>query len=326
MKSQIKSRVAHLDTMRTLSMLWVVSILHMCSSLQGMPVLTSKFSNCITITSLGSFTFLSGFFLANKVRSKQDIKAFYKARLLRFYPLYFLSCVSMLCAQLLSHSSSMMTVRQFAFSIVGLGTIFGPSTITLWYFSMLMVFYAITPLFSMEYDTRKKVIVFILSYLLLFASTKWFSGDERMLMYYPVYVASVFAGKKYRNYFLTSTINVKQTLFAVLSFALACVLYQVIEQHTATIFVGIIVAFCGAWLLFHLCRLISCSWVEKISLVMSYASLVVYLFHSQMFWVCELIFGKFTLPIAYGVVLPLLFGGSWLVQKIYDSLLRRVKI
>ncbi len=320
----MKKRVAYLDTMRALSMLWVVSVLHMCSSLQGMPVLTSTFSNCITITALGSFTFLSGFFLANKVKTKQDIKAFYQARLLRFYPLYFIACASMLCAQLLSHSTSMMTPRQFVLSIAGLGTIFGPSTITLWYFSMLMVFYAITPLLTMTYNTKKKLVVFVLIYVLLYASTRYLSGDQRMLMYYPVYVASLVAGRKYRDFFLRSETDIKQVVSAVVAFAVACMLYEMVGKGLVTILAGLLVAFSGAWLLLQVCRLISCPWVERIATVLSYASLVIYLFHSQMFWVCELIFGKFSFLIAYGVVLPLLFLGSWLVQKAYDYLLRRV--
>ena len=85
-------RIYSLDCTRAICMLWIVALWHMESYLD----ITIKcyITDDICSGVLAAFTFISGYFLGKKpVGNVKELLTFYKKRILRFYPLFFVSCM-----------------------------------------------------------------------------------------------------------------------------------------------------------------------------------------------------------------------------------------
>ena len=130
-------------------MVWIVAYWHLCEYL-GIDC-NNAISSTLTHSVLATFTLFSGFFLGQKAITAHE---FYKKRLLRFYPLFFLACLLMFIG-----GGGIKSFLQFLMSITGLSVFWLPQPPTLWYMAMLMVFYVITPPhfayeIKMEYNRR----------------------------------------------------------------------------------------------------------------------------------------------------------------------------
>lgn len=319
------NRIIYLDTARVLSMLWIVAALHLMSSVEGQPVFTSKNSNCITISALATFTFLSGFFLSNRVKNKNDVIPFYLRRLQRFYPLYFISCISMLFARIFSGNQAMMSIRQLILSLFGLATVVGPSPITLWYFSMLILFYLITPFISLS-DKHVSNIIWLIAPLSLFVlSTLVLNGDTRMIIYYPIYYISIVIGKNHKEEIIQAKVDKKFLLVDILLLFISIVVYNIVDNRIYSILSQMFISLFSIPLVLYISKQISNGFVGPIISVLSYSSLCVYLFHSQVYWMLEVLVGKFSWGFAYGVAIPSVLIVGWVIQKVYDRTLVAIK-
>ena len=223
-QSELK-RIDFFDMARVLSMTWVVAFLHLFSSLKDIKPFTSPLSHCITIASLSTFTFISGFFLSKKIEKITDIKKFYISRFIKLYPLYFLSCLSMHIAYLIRKNPQMMNFRQFILSILGLSTIIGPSPITLWYFSMLLLFYAITPLICLLNNVYYKIIFVFIIMFLIAESKMIIKADSRLLLYFHVYAIGIFAGEYCKHYVINFSFWNIYNIIGILISLLFCSIY-----------------------------------------------------------------------------------------------------
>ena len=151
----MKKRILLYDIARVLCVLWIVAFWHMIDYFK----LTEAFSDYgfITVGVLSCFTFLSGLFLGKK---RMGIKDFYVARFRRFWFLLLFSAISFYAVGYIDNLSS------FIGTITGLSC-FGLSWArTLWYFSMLIFFYLLTPFlrgakFEMKNVVIKGVFVYI---------------------------------------------------------------------------------------------------------------------------------------------------------------------
>lgn len=85
------------DIARSFAMIWIVGIYHM-SEYVSLPLHTQQWARIVTWSCLGVFTFISAYFLSGKNTffNFSDIFLFYKKRLLRFYPLFFVAAITML--------------------------------------------------------------------------------------------------------------------------------------------------------------------------------------------------------------------------------------
>ena len=324
-KMKENNRIIYLDTARVLSMLWIVAALHLMSSVEGQPVFTSKNSNCITVSALATFTFLSGFFLSSKVKNKNDVIPFYLRRLQRFYPLYFISCVSMLFARIISGNEAMMSIRQLILSLLGLATVVGPSPITLWYFSMLILFYLMTPFISLS-DKHISNIIWLIAPLSLFAfSALVLNGDIRMIIYYPIYYISIVIGKSYKDEIIEAKVDKKYLLVDILLLCISILVYNSVDNKIYSILSQLTISLFSVPLVLYISKKISNRFICSIISVLSYSSLCVYLFHSQIYWVLEVLVGKFSWGFAYGVAVPSVLIIGWVIQKVYDRTIETIK-
>lgn len=131
------------DIARFLCVIWIVGFWHLVEYMNS--DITTCCINSVTrnITNgvLGTFMFISGFFLSKySFRNKTDVLNFFKKRLNRFYLLFFISAVLMYTFGLIPSVGLLFT------TIFGLSPFILPQPPTLWFFCMLIGFYAITPL------------------------------------------------------------------------------------------------------------------------------------------------------------------------------------
>lgn len=129
------------DNTRAICMIWIVCIWHLGGYIDLFPTeFYSGNASYITDSCLAAFSFLSGFFLSKyEIVNKEDFFYFYKRRFVRYYPLFFISALSLTIVGYIPN------LKIFLLTITGLGVFFPPQAPTLWYISMLTLFYLFTP-------------------------------------------------------------------------------------------------------------------------------------------------------------------------------------
>lgn len=157
METKMK-RIASYDCTRALCMLWIVSLWHMQYYLDIS--IKCYITDDICLGVLASFTFISGLFLGGKpVKDLYDAIGFYKNRLLRIYPLFLFSCIMFYL--LLKHYKAdfINGKQQLILTAAGLSSLFPPEQKTIWYISMIIMFYVLTPFINAAERACKKIIV-----------------------------------------------------------------------------------------------------------------------------------------------------------------------
>lgn len=320
----MKNRIIYFDTARSVAMLWIVAVWHLSASIDGWETITSPCASIMTICCLATFSYISGFFLSKEIRTKKDVILFYKGRLKRFYPLYFLACLSMLIGHLISGSENLMNTKQFILSLVGASSLLGPAPTTLWYFSMLIFFYLLTPIVNFQKKIVNKLAIIISAYLLIIVCVLLTDGEPRVLSYYPVYFAALLVGPK-KNEFNMTRRRVELCAFAdYVAFFVFCVLYSKYSSGVLGIIIRTGVAATSVKCFITLSRILSKIIPERIIAFLSYISMCAYLFHGQVFLLYEYLFGKMSLVTAYLFVVPTVFLLSWAIQRLYDILQKKI--
>lgn len=251
--------------------------------------------------------------------------AFYKRRLLRIYPLFAVSCTSMLLLHIFFDVQLISGLAQFLFTMIGLSIIFTPTPGTIWYVSMLLLFYALTPLLlfrssSQKWRTILKSAVIYGAFLLILLS-QISNVDERLLYLFPVYCVGLIIGRG----------KISNEKFRLLPFAVGLLAFAGLNyiQYVAGIdelglkvvyTISIIAAFivvameCGKLFVGKVGELL-----EKIS----YASMCAYLFHRQIYGIFAKLFGTFSIIEAFGSFLCTIVI-CYYIQLKYDAFCRRV--
>ena len=157
MKDLTNIRNIGIDLLRSLCILYIVGFWHLLGYTEPIPKYDNFITLRITYILLGTFTFISGYYigLKNTVINKQSLIQFYKKRFLRVYPLYFIAIGLFTILHLSDFDTSIkaaLIISMFA----------QPATQTLWYITMLMLFYSISPLIIIGYQkkTLSKLIIY----------------------------------------------------------------------------------------------------------------------------------------------------------------------
>ena len=150
-------RIVYFDLMRSFCAIWIVGLWHMPNYMA--PEISEKFTSGIawqtTYCVLSTFAFISGFFGANNQMSTWgDVWFYYRKRLLRIYPLYALAAVALVLCQYGSWAS-------LPGYLLGVGCFIKPYPTTIWFVSMLLIFYLITPL-MVKCSMKMRLAIFVL--------------------------------------------------------------------------------------------------------------------------------------------------------------------
>jgi len=324
------SRLAYFDVARALCMLWVVGFWHAMGywtspydRIEG-----SDLGQIITWGILAGFTFFSGYFLRHKtVNTLDDIKSFYKARFFKFYILYAISCLTLYFAGIILSASGKGQIwfsspSSLVYSLIGLGTYLGVAPATLWYMTMLMSFYFITPVFLfLNQKHRFYFIVLLNSFLLL--ATSIFEIDVRNIMYFPFYCFGLFSLDF--NKLVEKHLPAK-TLGCLFLFGISAV----IQLHTSSQFNNWFYSSCFFFILsiILVSRIIETWLPQVVSLLVkvSYGSMAAFLFHRQVYGVLKILLKDSGIsPVTTSLIfLPTIFILSFYVQQGYDFIINKL--
>jgi peptidoglycan/LPS O-acetylase OafA/YrhL len=149
----------------------------------------------VGFTGVCIFFFVSGLSLqlSNKtICNRDDVLHFFKKRMVRIYPLYWVFAAVIL----ISHRPPPV---ESAIYIVGWQALFYPIFITtdIYHFvSVILIFYLLFPLLAFSNDLKRLLIVSLIPFFFFIAiQLRWGLSDIMFLRYYGLFVAGIFAGK-----------------------------------------------------------------------------------------------------------------------------------
>lgn len=309
------SRDFGIDLVRVIGILYIIGYWHIFNYTDPFPIYNNFVTDLITRIILAVLTLISGFYAASSYHG--NTLNFYKKKLLRIYPLYLVAIVVFVILRITNISTA-------CYAILSLSMFKEPAPHTLWFVSMIIIFYFITPfLLNVMVKLNIKFLILVsATFLLLLYIHESITGllDIRMLMYFPSYVFGLILSNrkiKLNHFFGLSTI--------LPLFFLVCVKDSNIISIVKVPFITYIaiVLFCwGKEYRFSSKRLI------HIVEVLSYSTWCMYLFHRPVYTLLV----YFVRPVGFYYQLTLLlFIGlpftnilAYLLQYIYDLLYKKV--
>ena len=315
-KSTTNNRNYAFDIARSLCALEIIGFWHVLAYINAEKGNVMVWGGHLTVFCLSVFTFISGYFMSRyKFEIVSDVKLFFKKRLVRFFPLFFLSASSLYVGGLIMNHSWFVDIKQFILTVTGFSCFAPPMVGTLWYISMLMFFYMITPVLSC--GKYNKWIAFALCFII--GANKITQIDSRFFMYMPVYILGLwfpdFFAKKINEY----AYNHKMLLF-VCSVFLLCLdisIYGLIDYNPFFRFVAILIGTCS--ILFMSFVLSSLKWILPFFSFLAYSSMAAYLFHRQIYECFRILMPDRIIPLALMLIaIVVCFCLSYVIQKIYD--------
>ena len=302
------------DIVRALCILWIVGFWHLKEYFPQY-TLTNRIGEDVTYAVLATFSFMSGLFLGKKYKG---VLPFYRDRIKRFGVLLFL-------AAFLMALGGWMNWTSFLLVMTGTSSFVPPPVKTMWYFSMLILFYLFTPFII--YNLKDGVLLtsklkcyralFFLVILILFSFVV--QMDSRIIWNFVFYSFGLIIPIENVEKILK-----KQYVFGV-SICLAFLSYFFkLDSAILFSFFGLI----AIVFLSDLLRKIECHWLNNVFSRVSYCSMCAYLFHRHVYKSFTIFFKSsdgmnvFLWPIMLVSILLIAF----MIQKIYDSILKKMSV
>ncbi len=310
-----------IDLLKGMSMLYIVGYWHLFNYTHAFPKYQNALTVRLTVIVLGAFTLVSGYLIGKRPIEAKWTAAlgFYKSRLTRIYPPF---AVALLCFFL----SGLVTSKTMVASLTLSAMFLGPPPMTLWYITMIVVFYVLAPLLlqakACGYASfaGASVAIFLLFFGFQHVAG---TGDIRMSIYFPCFALGILiSGIEMRR--LARALPVMVVL-AMLGVWLGKMEVNSLESS----YFSMPLAAFGALSAFALCMKIRIKngWLASALAHLSFASYFMYLTHRPIF----LYLHQWYEPesglgqVAYLILfcLPLIVAISWALQRLYD---RQVKV
>jgi len=305
-----------IDFLRAACILYIVGYWHLVPYTEAFPGYANSFTECIKDIALGTFVFCSGLLLAGRpiALTRASLAAFYQRRVLRIYPLYVIA--------LLLFGAAGLADRGVLLNAMLLVSMFNPpAPYTLWFVSMIMTFYLVTPLLVRLADFPR--LYLLAGFLVIISAVLVYEEIQtlytRMIQYLPCFLFGIAYKRMVR---LEDLIRPRTVMFLTL-FIPAFYIYQLQHGAGGDAALGRIPAvLIGTLLLFHSSALLAGRHKALGVLQISYASFCIYLFHRVIFQLSiDLYFpgdGYAQLAYLLGVVLPATVVISYYAQLAYD--------
>jgi peptidoglycan/LPS O-acetylase OafA/YrhL len=196
----------------------------------------------VGFTGVCIFFFVSGLSLSlsNKtIRNRSDVLHFFKKRMVRIYPLYWVFVAIIL----ISYGPSLADSVVY---IVGWQALLYPIFITtdIYHFvSVLLIFYMLFPLLAFSNDLKKLLIVSLIP-LLFFAAIQllWGLSDTMFLRYYGLFVGGIVAGRVDAYNKMRRAISKQFFLFTIFAFGAVLSVLFLAERYYDTIGLGAVLS------------------------------------------------------------------------------------
>ncbi len=303
-----------IDYLKSITMLYIVGYWHLFDYTDAFPGYINPVSENITIAVLGLFTFISGFLSGKSVVKAARIKDFYTKRLIRIYPLYFVAVILFFICR---ENDFITSVKSF----LCVSMLYSPAPRTLWFITMIMLFYLAAPFLVKLSINSKKYFVAVVSTIIALVSLMvvFKTLDIRLILYLPCFCLALYcAAHDVENRFL----NFKSAIACLIAGLL--LLFINTDVWTIEKLKQIPFILSLSYLIFAVSYR-SQNWFPKIGLIsfLSFSSYAMYLFHrpiyitlKQLYFPASDLFQIMYLFICL-VVMVLL---SWLIQRTNDKL------
>jgi hypothetical protein len=310
-------RETALDIARTLSMLYIVGVWHLSNYTNVFDV--GPFGVYIKNATLGLFMFLSGYLLGSKyiIRNLDSWLIFVRKRVLRIIPLLILA-ISFYVIK------GSMPIKQALLAITGLSTFIPPQPSTLWFVSMVIIFYMLYPLFVGRRLVYQIIVFVVLFAVLYFVKTNGMKMDRRFFYYFPCFIFGIIlASKNLKKY----GENWKILFCSLFAFILSIYFIKYVHIALSIYLLRAIIATSGLFIvLFISYKFSACKFVVFIATHIAYASMGAYLFHRQILSVIRSYIywpedGYLRLFYLVFICLPLIMFTGYYIQFFYDKLL-----
>ncbi len=328
--SSAASRNLTVDLLRTFALLYIVGFWHLFEYAPALSFHKVPVTGLITKLCLGLFIFISGYLLAKRYRFSDrpslllpESLSFYRKRLLRIYPLYFVALSLFWASQLIDAPTY---GRALLFSTL---LPYQPLT-TLWFISVIMVCYGLTPLYLHRYSWAKTVgltcIIVAGLWTIIFATD---GVDLRLPLYLPAFAYGVIVGKHrgVEKAFGRSPTAVIALIVTLLNGILYLSLSSGLAQFLA-LDLTLLGAIPLAWFSSHWLAQRLPNWGERGLAWLSYGSFTAYLIHRVTYhWAAQLYQPMgFSSALLYwlGLILPGTLLIAFAMQGVYDRLIRAV--
>ena len=314
------------DIARAVCMCYIIAVLHL-SQYFGLQyyIYGTYIGRLITFSCLGLFTFMSGYLIGKKndftSSSIAHIFKFYKKRFIRIYPLFFL-------ATLLLYIIGFNGLIPSVYGLLGIASFVVRQPKTLWYVSMLIIFYLLTPLInrnSLGYKTIiSGLIVMLFGFLKLFIQV-----DARFIFNLFFYCLGLIMATVDCDFLSKTDGSNQRTHLLTVFFYVTLIL--ITNRFFSNSITMLAVGALGVAALFSLSCLLSKiknQSFEKTVGFVSYASMVCYMFHRFFYWCGLEVFTPESLflkavYLVFVFVLGLVI--SYFVQKGYDRIVSNTK-
>lgn len=307
-----KKRIEYLDVMRAIAMLWIVVIWH--NSVVNTSIIFFRF---ITYGVLAVFVFMSAY-LTTDVESS---KVYYRKKLKKFYPVFAVSCLTLYILHIINSSYVYIeSIPQLLLSLTGLSCFTGNMPLTIWFFCMILLFYAITPLLL---KNKYKWLIAIVIEIILIIGNLFLTFDERLFAYFPFYVIGLLLKDEYKKYNDISAFI--RILIIICGIGCSLITLYNADNVMTLMLSGL---FCGLAIIEISKHLAHFKIVTNTARWLAYVSTFSYLFHRQFYVVLGTIGRHFPIStILLKVAMPIaVLCFSYIGQRLYDTYIMKPKI
>jgi len=318
---QNSSRIPAIDLIRCVCILYIVGFWHLFNYTGAFPGYHNAITYRLTVIALGLYVMISGYLVREKAGpiTKKYVLGFYKSRLLKIYPPYILAIIFFYIVK----QSDTVTLAKAAFLI---SMFFKPAPPTLWFITMIIVFFIGAPLLiTISTNIRRFIITCTVIIISLSICTAIFrTVDKRIVMYFAPFAVGILMAE---HKILFKRLN---TLILVAILAVSVLLSPRSSVQIDQSIISIPLALVGPMLIFVVAmRYDKVIWRHNVINNISYASFFMYLFHRPIFKLLkELYFpvsGFYQVIYLLTVCLPFIVAISWLAQKGYDRLIGPIR-
>lgn len=327
------------DVLKGLAILMVVYV-HLDSFLYNYNFVYNT-QTFVVVIGLGLFFFISGYILSynNRFKDRSDVIIFYKKRLFRIYPLYWLSLISIIVVfGLLQVTPGVsfqydLSIPNLAVNFLGLQSVIpGHEIPPLWFIGDILLCYLLYPIAIRFSNDIKGMILILLGMGIVCILLNNFFGLIRSGFIWNFAIFTVGA-ILYESRFLST---IKNLYFCIFPFTVAVILF--ISYNVLKIsYVFNILTFAGQLVIIPIAYWITKSHLVKHEILtstflkISYGAYAIYLFHIQIFSIVkELMSGLSITGISFDilfcvVVIPLTISLCYLIQIYFTRLLQMLK-
>lgn len=301
-----------------MSIFYIVAFWHMLDYTDAVPGFINNITIRTTYIILGIFIFISGYFIGLKKieLKKKKIIQFYLKKFLRIYPLYLCA----ICLFAILQISDYITLIKAA---VAISMFLKPAPITLWFITMLISFYIVSPYIAYACQAMRirTLMVFGSSVIVCLLAYSHFTKllDVRIILYFPAFVAGIFVANNENQYILK-----KSQIIFLLVIICIFVSFQKINHRIPNILMSTPMVVLCSILLFRASKKIvfSSNWACKTVFLLSYSSYCMFLFHRPIYIVMKQIYfpetSLFQVAYLFFICLPCVMLLSFFIQKAYD--------